>query len=590
MPTRFFSKFKSLIFIILIIILGFSAYFNCLGGDFIWDDLNLIKNNTYIRNWSGLPQLFTKNIYAGSGGDSNFYRPLQMATYSADYSFWKLDVRGYHLTNILLHVLAALALYFFICVLFNQQLLALFSALLFAVHPVHTEAVAYLSGRADPLSAIFIILSFIFYLKFLQDKKNTSWVVMLLSFIFALLSRENALILPLLLLLYHYTFKSKPALKSFLPFLIISASYILLRLSFMTTLLYALPPPAAFIQRLSGFFAALSVYYRILFLPLDLHMEYGNLVFSFFAPQVILGFAIILFLLACILKSKNTQPLIFFSLFWFILTLVPVSNLYPLNAYMAEHWLYLPSIGFFIILGNLFVWLYKKSKILSLGLFICLLFGYFSLTIKQNDYWKSAEYFFKRTLQYAPWSYRVYYNLGNFYSDAGDTGQGIRMYQKAIQINPQYAEAFNNIGGACLSLGKNAEAVKYFQEAVRLNPGLPQAYYNLGNAYHNLEQKDKSIKMFEKSIKLNPAYPEAYNNLAAEYADSGNIDEAIRLWNKTVQINPDFTAAHFNLCVFYFMRKEYALAIRHCDRLLALGGQVDARFLTELGKFRNKKN
>ncbi|MFH1191277.1 MAG: tetratricopeptide repeat protein, partial [Candidatus Omnitrophota bacterium] len=116
-----------------------------------------------------------------------------------------------------------------------------------------------------------------------------------------------------------------------------------------------------------------------------------------------------------------------------------------------------------------------------------------------------------------------------------------------------------------------------------------QTYYNLGNAYHNLGQTTKSIEMNEKSIQLNPVYIEALNNLAADYAETNNIDAAIRLWNKCLEINPDFTVAHFNLSVFYFLRKEYALALEHCDQLRALGAQVDARFLEELKPFRNKK-
>ena len=178
MPTSFFSKFKPFIFVILIIILGFTIYFNSLGGSFIWDDAGLIQGNAYLKDWSNFPQIFTKNIWAGIGEGSSIWRPLQMMTYFVDYSLWKLDPWGYHLTNILLHLLAALALYWFVSILFNNRILALFSSLLFIAHPVHVEAVSYISGRADSLVTIFVLVAFIFYLKFLHTRRITFWIVM----------------------------------------------------------------------------------------------------------------------------------------------------------------------------------------------------------------------------------------------------------------------------------------------------------------------------------------------------------------------------------------------------------------------------
>ena len=625
MPTKLSGKFKTVIFIVLIIILGFGIYLNSLGGNFIWDDAGLIKNNTYIRNWSGLGQIFTKNIWAGIGEGSTFYRPLQMVTYAADYSLWKLNVRGYHFTNMLLHLFAALALYWFVCELFKNRMLGLFSSLLFISHPVQVESVSYISGRADLLVTIFILISFVFYLKFLQTKRAAAWIMMLLSFIFALLSRENALILPVLFILYHFTFKQKLEIKHFWPGLSLAGVYLILRVAFLNNIFYDIPARTTFMQRLPGFFVAITKYTRILFLPFNLHMEYGNVLFSFLDPKAILGFGIILLLLICAFRSKDTNKLVFFSIFWLIIALLPSANLYPINSYMAEHWLYLPSIGFFIILGSLFTSLYarSKSKLMALSLFICLLAAYSCLTIKQNIYWRSELSFYKRTLEYSSRSVRAhnnlgllysklgnkneaikeylkaialdsgfaytYRNLGDVYCDVGNNAQGIKMYLKAIQINPRYAEAYNNICNTYVSLGKNQEALKYCQMAIKLNNSMSATYYNLGNAYYNLGQIDKSTQMFKKSVELNPDYVEAYNNLASGYAQMGNIDAAIKLWNKCIKLDPDFTTAHFNLAVFYFKAKEYNLAIRHCDQVMALGGQVDGRFLEELKPFRNKK-
>ena len=591
MPTKFSGKFKSAIFIILIIILGLSIYFNSLGGDFIWDDAGLVKDNIYIRNWSGLPQVFTKNIWAGCKEGSSVYRPLQMVTYIADYSLWKLDVRGYHFSNILLHLAAALALYWLVNLLFNQRILALFSSLLFISHPVQVEAVSYISGRADSLVTIFILVSFIFYLKFLQTKKITAWVMACFSFILALLSRENALILPALLILYHYAFKKKLETKPFWPLLGITGGYIILRLVFINTIFLDTPITTSFFARLPGFFVAITNYIRILFLPSHLHMEYGNILFSYLSPKAISGLAIILLLLICIFRSKDSNRLIFFFLCWFMIALLPSSNLYPINSYMAEHWLYLPSIGFFIILGKLFTFLYEKDKFkyMALSLFICLLGVYSYLTIKQNIYWRAELPFYKRTLEYSPGSARAHNNLGVLYSKLGNKNEALKEYLKALALNPGFGYAYRNLGDIYCDLGNNAQGIKMYLKAIQIDPQHAQTYYNLGNAYHNLGEKDKSIEMTKKCIQIDPVHIEALNNLASDYAEMNNIDAAIRLWKKCLELDSDFTVAHFNLSVFYFLRKEYALALEHCDRLITLGALVDARFLEELKPFRNKK-
>ncbi|PIP04947.1 MAG: hypothetical protein COX52_14660, partial [Syntrophobacterales bacterium CG23_combo_of_CG06-09_8_20_14_all_48_27] len=155
----------------LIIILGFSIYANSMKGKFIRDDESLIRDNIYIKSWSKVLNCFKNDIAAGGRQRWNSYRPFQMLTYMIDYSLWKLDVRGYHLINIILHILTALAIYWFINLIYGDSLLALFTSALFVINPLHVEAVSYISGRADSLSALFLLLCLIFYIK-LVGRKN----------------------------------------------------------------------------------------------------------------------------------------------------------------------------------------------------------------------------------------------------------------------------------------------------------------------------------------------------------------------------------------------------------------------------------
>ena len=146
-------------------ILGFTIYVNSLEGEFIWDDHVLIANNKYIESWNYIPEIFSQDIGAPAGERYNFYRPVQILTYKIDYLIWRFDAGGFRLTNIIIHILAVLCIYWFFSIIFKDSLLSFWASLLFLVHPVHTGAVYYISGRPDLLALLFMLLCYIFYIK-----------------------------------------------------------------------------------------------------------------------------------------------------------------------------------------------------------------------------------------------------------------------------------------------------------------------------------------------------------------------------------------------------------------------------------------
>jgi len=184
-----------LLSVILIIVLGFTVYNNSLNNVFFWDDRILIEENEYITSWSYILRIFTKDIGGGAGKQYTFYRPFQIFTYMIDYSIWGLNARGYHFTNIVLHITAALSIFWLINIVFKDNFLSLLTGAFFVVHPIHTEAVTYISGRADSLALVFALLCVIFYVKSLSYKRSGAFCLMVLSYVFALLSKENSLIL-----------------------------------------------------------------------------------------------------------------------------------------------------------------------------------------------------------------------------------------------------------------------------------------------------------------------------------------------------------------------------------------------------------
>ncbi|MBN1869206.1 MAG: tetratricopeptide repeat protein [Candidatus Omnitrophica bacterium] len=591
-PTGIPSRRRNIILCAaLIALLGFAVYGNSINGEFIWDDTHLVKDNLYLRGWSNLPKFFSESMGAGADAATiySFYRPLQLITYAIDYSFWKLDVRGYHLANIFYHVLAALMVFWLITALYKDWRLSLFAGLFFVAHPIHTEAVSYISGRADSLALIFMLLSFLLYIKILERESTVYYCLMTLSYLAAILSKELSLILPFLLLLYHYTFKQKIRFKAMLPILVLNVSYIIARLTVLRFLASHVVHKTTFAQRLAGLFIAMAGYVRILVLPFNLHMEYGNSFFRLTDPKVGLGIIVVVALFILIFKTRKTRNIAFFSLGWFLIGLFPVSNLIPINAYMAEHWLYVPSIGIFLLLARGLALLYQEKKLKALSVTAVVLFlGFYSyLTVNQNSYWKAPIPFYLRTLKYANKSSRVYYNLANQYRESGQNEQAVPLYQEALKIRPDYMDAYYNLGKAYGDMGKTGDAEKAYQNVIKNDPKYFSAYYNLGNLYYAAGRYNEAVDAYKTVIRINPKHIKAHNNLGVAYAGLGQKEEAEGLFKKAIAVDSKDAMAYGNLAILYFGQQKYDLAVEYYEKAVRLGF-VDPKFLGKIAPYRTK--
>lgn len=580
--NRITPKIILCIHIAIIITLGLMVYVNSLNGKFVWDDNGLLKDNNYIKDWKYFPEIIKGDFGVGGGTKSSYYRPLQTILHMAGYSLWGLDVKGYHLTSILLHIFAAIALYFFIRLIFYDTNVSFLVSLLFLVHPINTEAVCYISGVSDPLSLLFILLCLIFYLKSLYSYSIIFHILALLSFSIALLSKENAVVVPALILLYHYTFKKKVKINKIIPFFAVVISYTVFRLAIVSPFAQLTISLADLLQRIPGFFAALTEYLRLLLLPLDLRFEYGNRLFNLGDPRVITGVSLAFVLIITAFFKKKNNPLFFFSVVWFFITLLPVSNMYPVNySFMMEHWLYLPSLGFFLILSSTICSPLKNKNIIFLlrTFVIVLLIFYSYLTIKQNQYWREPIAFYKRTLKYAPDSWRLYNELGLACENASMNDEAIASFSKALEINPSLIGVYYNLGNLYMKLDRNKEAVSMYSKARLINTKIAQEYYEGGKAYSQAQKEKKASILYKKALELDQDNLGVYNDLASAYIIIGRYKEAISLLIKALELNPHLSVTHNNLAVAYYYTKQYSLAAGHCDKAIALGYKVSPELL-----------
>ncbi len=524
---------KILSAVIGLVLAGFILYANTFANQMFWDDNDFILNNAYVHDWQYIPQYFSENIIAGAGFVSNYWRPVLLMVFSAEYHLWGAHPFGYHLVNLLIHIADALLLFWLLYNLFKNYKLALLTALLFLIHPLQTEAVSYVNSLGDSLSVFFILLGLNNFLYFKQSGDRSSFWWSVTCYPLALMTKETAIIYPALIVLVEL-FYNPPSFSSLLhwcirllkqiwPMLVLAAGYLLLRataLNFQNTFnLYN--QDNLFTSHLSvrifTFFQTLATYFGLLFYPHDLHMERAvPLVTNFFSQPVLIGFTLFVILLAFIIYFWKKQPVVSFGFLWFLIGLAPTSNiLIPINGLLYEHWLYLPMIGFWLAVFGLFYSsnavrsFFSSSHFVRIILFVFLIsyFVFLSITtIKRNSEWHDPIRFYNQTLEYAPNSYRVINNLGMAYDDANQPEKAIEMYRRAIEIDPRVQVGFHNLGNAYRSLGQNELALENFTKAIDLDPGFYYSYNAIADIFLKQDRPDLAIAELKKIQDKYPDY------------------------------------------------------------------------------------
>ena len=575
---------------------AFLVYLNSFGNAFVWDDVVLIQNNPAVKTWSALGAIFSKDILPG-GGHGDYYRPLQMASYLVDYSIWRSDTLGYHLTSTALHAAAAVLLYRMALLLLGSTGAAFTAALLWAVHPVHTEAVTYLSGRSDPLSAVFLLLAL---LAFARDRASRFSRWRALSFVacfLALLAREAAVIAPFLVVLVDRgldvekkergaTGWRQRVVWRYLPYLGVDLLYWGLRLATVgpssasgATAVLSLP------LRLLTMLKTVVAYLVFLAVPLDPHMERriapaGGL----FEPRV-LGAALVVSLLFAVAWRQRKNP-VGLGIAWFFVALVPVSNVVPLATFMAEHWLYVPSMGLFLAVG------WGLARVAAAGwpqpvaaFVVVAAAALGSLTVRRNRDWRDARSLFESTVAAAPYSARAYSNLGNTYLMAGeldnaavalnralalypegareagrthhylgvlerDRGRldlAMEEFRKALALDPRDALVLGEVGLTESVQGHDAEAERAFEASLAVDPQAAVVHSNYGNHFFRLGHLERALAQYREALRANPDFTQAYNNLGSAYYRLGKSDLAIAAYREALRLDPGLSEARKNL-------------------------------------------
>ena len=562
MPAPKEKRAIHIFFVAAIFTLVLAAYFNALPNDFIWDDHFLIRDNLYIKNFRHFFDIFKTYLASSSGNVNNFYRPIQELSYMIDYSLWGYHPFGFHLTNIILHGLCAIAVYLLSLRVLKNSLAAFIAGALFGIHPINTEAVTYVAGRADSLFLLFLLLSFILFLKSLEYLKKENrlplglYTFSIFFYILSILSKEIGLVFPALLLLYLWTFTTSPAARHKLSLLVMpfGAVILLYALARKTILNFSHTAPLFLMakfnltERLLIAFKAFCGYLYLFIVPLGLHMERSvRFARSIVEPKTLGAVLVMGILVLLIGRSYKHSKKVFFAGMWFLIGLLPVSNIIPLNSFMAEHWVYLSSIGIYMMAGlgvaNIFYRDFspRVPAVVKMTTIVILSAGgaYFGfLTFQRNKDWKDEITFFKNTLTYAPDNARLHLNFGNTYNDRGQIEEAIQEYKRTIELDPNFMEAYFDLAHTYFGLGNYAEAKKYVEKALALKPDLPQGLQLLALIKQQEGDTKEAERLYWAALKIMPAYVKCHINLGLLYLSTGEKAKAISHWKEALEIDP----------------------------------------------------
>ena len=553
--------------------MGAIAYSNSFDCSFHFDDTPNIEDNITIRNLS--------NIKTWWGFVPS--RPIGYLSFALDYHFHKLDVWGYHLVNLGIHIINAVLVWWLVMLTMatpvmkaqpisrHKGAMALFTALLFVSHPLATQSVTYIVQRLASLATLFYLLSLALYVKgrVREGNKDTRvyfyYAGSVLCAILGMLTKEIVFTLPFALVLYEFSFIRTDTWKFDLkdrgvqiPVIILVIFVALFFLNFSFEIFNSIPPllnqgydyPITAREYLLTQFSVILTYIRLFILPVNQNMDYDYPIsHSLLEWHTLFGLLSLVGIFVAAIFLVRRYRLISFGIFWFFLTFSVESSVIPISQNVIfEHRTYLPSIGFFLALtGVVFYFIWDRYRQVSVGVLVLLVLTNAVLTYERNKVWKSEYSLWADCLKKSPNKPRPLCNYGKALADAGNASEALTYYDKAIKLNPQFYDVYYNRGNAKTKLGDDLGAIADYEETLRINPYYANAHYNLGNALARQGNMTEAVVQFEEAVRIRPRSAEYQNNLGYVLALLGKEDEAITHFREAIALKPDLVDAHNNL-------------------------------------------
>jgi len=575
-----------LLSVIIIFCLGIIVYSNSFFCSFHFDDSDYIVRNLFIRN---IQNLFHYWI---------FY-PCRFITFlsiAVNYHFNHLNVFGYHLFNLAVHLVCAILVWWLTLLTLSTpvmkgdkitkhaDLMALFAGLVFVSHPVQTEAVTYVWQRTASMGAMFYLGSLCLYVKsrlFVstgRHKVRPYYILSLMMAIMAMFTKENTVTLPLMIVLYEFCFFNTLNWTYFAPFLL---TIFVIPVTILLTKAQQFQAIQRFVHESGGTspwhylltqFRVIVTYIRLLFLPLNQNLDYDfSISKSIFAWSVLMSFSFLAGILYWAKQLFSRYRLVSFSIFWFFLTLSLESSVFPLKNVIFEHRLYLPLVGYSLFLVSGVYYLFSKNTIKTMVIILTLIAIFNSiLTYQRNKVWKDEITLWSDVVAKSPHKARPINNRGLAYSNQGNFIQAMSDYNKAIEIDSKFTDAYINRGNIYFQSGKFDLALSEYNKVIEVDPNNPDAYYNRGNIYYQQGNSAKAIYNYNKAIGININYAQAYNNRGNLYAQEGKFTDALSDYIRAIEIVPSYAEAYTNRGTLYSQQGKFIEALSDYNKAIEI--------------------
>jgi len=579
----------------LIAVVTFATFLPALHNQFVnWDDDKNFLENPHYRGlgWTQLSWMWTTHL--------GHYIPLTWMTFGLDYLLWGMNPLGYHLTNLLLHAANAVVFFFITRRLLTRALpgpserghtlavSAAFAALVFAIHPLRVESVAWATERRDVLSGLFYLSAVLAYLRACdREERGRGWYWGAVAlFAGALLSKSMAVNLPVVLMILDvYPLRrlggsigwwSKPARRIYvekIPFVLLAAAASAIAVMAQFSIHAALPLAQLSVPgRLAVSAYGLSFYLGKMIVPVNLSPLYElPRTVSPWAMPFILSFGLAIAITAIVLSLRRRMLGLPAAWLAYLVVLLPVLGIFQSGPQIAaDRYTYLAGLGWAILAGAGLLSSWSRLPFLLIGLVVFIPVGLGTLTWNQVHVWHDSKTLWAHALAIDPNSSVAQNDFGEALAQQGKLAEAIEHYRQALNIKPDYADAHYNLGGALAQQGKLADAIHHYQRALQITPGDADAHTNWGGALAQQGKLAEAAEHYQQALRIKPDHAAAHNNWGAALTRQGNLAEAIEHYRQAVNIKPDYADAHYNLGGALAQQGKLADAIHHYQRALQI--------------------
>jgi len=539
-----------------------------------WDDNGYVIENDLVKTLD-LKTHFTTFQVMGN------YHPLTTWSLALDYSRYGLDAYGYHLTNLLIHLGSTMLLFWFLSMLFGNGLVAAFGALVFSIHPMHVESVAWVSERKDVLYVLFYFAALVSWLHYLNRKQASMYALSLLLFVLSLLSKGQAVTLPVVLVLIDWLRRRKWDIKAILektPFFLMSVAFgIVAVLAQRESKAIQDIPDYTFLHRLLFASYALFTYVWKFFVPVNLSAFYPYPIKGTIPVSYCVGLVATLLLIAAVVFLFRESRWMWFGLLVFGVNIALLLQLLPVgSAVVAERYTYLAYVGLIIALGYVLMnglpvgeKGYKVPRNASLAVASAMLVFFAYQTNARIRVWHDSEKLWTNVLEQYAYAPNAHNNLGSYYQKNNEPALALHHFNVALSYQSDFPEALINRSDIYRVNGKLDSAIADCSHAIRLDPHYEGAYMNRGIARSIAGQYDSAYNDFDHVIAINPNNARAYGNRGNLNDMRGNYEQALADYNRALLLNPEYNEVYGNRARTLAHLHRYDEALADLDKAVA---------------------